>query len=72
MRGPLHALLRLRGVEIGDELPAVLAGCAKRWSIDIGPLAHLREATDAALDALVGLLDAAIRDVDSTTEETPA
>lgn len=72
MRGPLHALLRLRGVEIGDELPAVLGGCAKRWSLDVGPLSRVRESTDAALDALVGLLDAAIRDVDSTTKENPA
>jgi predicted nucleotidyltransferase len=70
MRGPLHALLRLRGVEVGDELPAVLAASAKRWSLDVGPLSRVRESADAAHDALVGLLDAAIRDVDSTTKET--
>jgi predicted nucleotidyltransferase len=69
MRGPLHALLRLRGVDVGDELPTVLGASAKRWNIDLGPLSRAREATDAALDALVGLLDAAIRDVDSTTED---
>jgi predicted nucleotidyltransferase len=70
MRGPLHALLRLRGVEVGDDLPAVLAASAKRWSLELAALSRAREATDAALDALVGLLDAAIRDVDSNPSET--
>lgn len=69
MRGPLHALLRLRGVEVGDELPAVLGASEKRWKIDLAPLSRVRESTDAALDALVALLDAAIRDVDSNTED---
>ncbi len=71
IRGPLHALLHLRGVEVGDELAAVLGGCAKRFAIDIAALSRVRESAEAAHDALVQLLDAAVRDVDTTSRQEP-
>ena len=71
VRGPLHALLRLRGQELGDELAEVLAAAAKRYELDAAPLSRAREAADAAYDTLVRLLDAAIADVDDTSTVTP-
>jgi predicted nucleotidyltransferase len=68
-RGPLHALLRLRGEELGDDLAGVLAAASKRYGLEPAPLSRAREAADAAYDALVRLLDAAIADVDDTSKE---
>lgn len=68
IRGPLHALLRLRGHELGDDLAGVLAAACKRYALDPAPLSRAREAADAAYDALVRLLDAAIADVDDTSK----
>jgi predicted nucleotidyltransferase len=64
LRSPLHALLLLRGIAVGDDAPAVLSACATRYGVDIAALALVREDGDAAHDALVRLLDAAIADVD--------
>lgn len=69
MRGPLHALLRLRGIEVTDDIAAVLAAAGKRWKVDVGPLSRVREAVDAAHDTLTKLLDAAIADADASTED---
>lgn len=69
IRGPLHALLRLRGSTGGDDVASVLRACAERYTLDLAALARAREATDAACDTLVKLLDAAIHDVDATTKE---
>lgn len=66
VRGPLHALLRLRGETVGDELAEVLAAVAKRYAIDVAALSRARESAAPAYDALVRLLDAAIADVDTT------
>lgn len=69
IRGPLHALLRLRGVALdSDTLPAVLAGCATRYRLELGALSRTREDAEAAHDALTRLLDAAIADVDHTEQ----
>lgn len=69
IRGPLHALLRLRGIEISDDTASVLTASAKRWKVDLAPLARVREAADAAHDILTKLLDAAIADADTRTED---
>jgi predicted nucleotidyltransferase len=70
VRGPLHALLRLRGIDIPDDLASVLAAAGKRWSIDLVSLGRVREAADAAHDTLTKLLDAAIADADASTEDS--
>ncbi len=64
LRGPLHALLVLRGRSSADDLPAVLAACAEHLGLDLAALARVREAPTAAYDNLVCLLDAAIARVD--------
>ncbi len=65
IRGPLHALLGLKGVACDDRLEAVLAAAGKAWGIDCAPLARLASEPEAAHTALRALLDAAIHDVDS-------
>jgi len=72
LRGPLHALLRLRGIAVADALPAVLAAAGERWTIETGPLSHVRDDPTHAYDILVRLLDAAIADVDAITEGGPS
>lgn len=68
IRGPLHALLRLRGVTVADTLPDVLGAAGQRWSIETRALSDVRSDPSAAHDILVQLLDAAIADVDAITE----
>jgi len=69
IRGPLHALLRLRGTAVeSDVLSAVLAGCATRYRLELGALSRTREDAEAAHLALTRLLDAAIADVDHTEQ----
>ncbi len=67
-RDPLWALLDLRGEAGDDTLDAVLAGCAKAYSIDLAPLRRVREQPKAAFDTLGALFDKALTDVDSREE----
>jgi predicted nucleotidyltransferase len=64
IRGPLWALLALRGDKVEDRLEPVLQAAARVYSLDLGPLRRAREAARPAHDALVKLLDAALEDVD--------
>lgn len=64
LRGPLHALLSLRGTPCEPRLPDVLAAAAAAWGIDLAPLSHPREAPREAHGALVRLLATAIDEVD--------
>jgi predicted nucleotidyltransferase len=64
-RDPLWSLLELRGEATDDSLDAVLAGCAKAYSIDLAPLRKMREQPKAAFDTLGALFDAALADVDA-------
>jgi hypothetical protein len=64
-RDPLFALLELRGEATSDTMDAVLAGCAKAYSIDLAPLRRVREEPKVAFDTLGKLFDAALTDVDS-------
>jgi hypothetical protein len=65
MRGPLHALLRLKGIACDDRLEPVLAAAGKAYGVETGPLTHPAASPEAAHTALRGLLDAAIHDVDT-------
>jgi predicted nucleotidyltransferase len=69
IRGPLHALLALRGVASDDRLEAVLAACAKAYGVDTAPLLQVSAKPEAAHAALRALLDAAIDDADRIEEE---
>lgn len=64
LRGPLHALLALKGTAGDDRLEAVLAAVGAAYGVDTGPLLKIQEDSAAAHAALRKLLDAAIEDVD--------
>jgi hypothetical protein len=64
IRGPLHALLKLKGLEADDRLEAVLAAAGKAYGIDTAPLRTVAASPEPAHTALRALLDAAIQDVD--------
>lgn len=67
IRGPLHALLGLHGIngdDGDDDLATVLAGAGKHLGVDVVPLQRVHEAPDAAYEALTALLARAVEDVD--------
>jgi predicted nucleotidyltransferase len=68
LRGPLRALLALRGRDVGDDFDAVLGGACALYGVDPAALRQVREAPDAALGALTTLLSAAVDDVDRMDE----
>lgn len=71
-RSALRALLALRGVEVDDQLDAVVAAAADRYGMDAAPLRRTREDGRAAFTALARLLDAAIVDVEALDPATAA
>ncbi|WP_437736085.1 nucleotidyltransferase domain-containing protein [Sorangium sp. So ce1335] len=75
IRGPLHALLGLRGIngdDGDDDLAAVLAGAGEHLGVDVAPLQRVHEAPVAAYEALVALLARAVEDVDRLEREEAA
>lgn len=64
LRGPLHALLHIKGTRCDDKLAAVLEATGKAYGIDTAPLLKVAAAPEAAHTALRAVLDAAILDVD--------
>ncbi len=72
IRGPLHALLGLHGIEGGDDLGAVLAGAGKLLGVDVAPLQRVHEAPGAAYAALAELLARAVDDVDRLEHQEAA
>jgi hypothetical protein len=64
IRGPLHALLILKGVAVDDRLEAVLEAAGKAYGLDTAPLLRVSTAPEAAHATLRTLLDAAVHDVD--------
>jgi predicted nucleotidyltransferase len=64
IRGPLHALLLLKGTACDDRLEAVLEATGKAYGVDTAPLLRVASAPEAAHKALRSVLDAAIQDVD--------
>lgn len=65
VRGPLRALLALRGETVEDRLDLVLVASARAYNVDAGPLRRPREEPEAAFTALAKLLDAALAEVDA-------
>jgi predicted nucleotidyltransferase len=64
-RGPLWALLALRGEKVDDNLFTVLDAAGKAYGLDVGPLRRVREESTTAYAALAKLLDAALAEVDA-------
>ncbi len=64
LRGPLFALLRLRGQQQPDQLEAVFDGVGRLYGLDLQALTQARQAPRPAYAALVTLLDRALADVD--------
>jgi predicted nucleotidyltransferase len=64
-RDPLWSLMQMRGEKVDDSIEAVLAACAKAYSLDLDPLEKVRENAKAAFDTLGKLIDKALHDVDS-------
>jgi predicted nucleotidyltransferase len=64
VRGPLHALLLLKGLPSDDRLEAVLEATGKAYGIDTTPLLRVASVPEMAHTALRTVLDAAIQDVD--------
>lgn len=65
VRSPLRALLERKGITVEDDLPSVLKVSGQTFKVDVNALARVDEDPAAAHDALVELLDRAIRDVDA-------
>ncbi len=65
IRGPLHALLDLKGITCAADLGTVLEKSGEVWKVDVAPLRKARETPDAAHSALVDLLTKAIVDVNT-------
>jgi predicted nucleotidyltransferase len=70
LRGPLWALLALRGETVASSVDAVLRAAGTAYSIDIAPLARAREASKPAYTTLAKLVDAALADVDARETST--
>jgi predicted nucleotidyltransferase len=64
IRGPLLALLGLRGQKVDDHLDAVLKAAGAAYEVDVAPLLRPREDLARAHEALEKLLGAAVADVD--------
>ncbi len=64
IRGPLRALLALRGIEVSDGLDEVLARAGAQYGVEIKPLSAVHSAPAEAHAALEKLLAAAVDDVD--------
>lgn len=65
IRGPLAALLGMKGVKVDGDLASVLAKAGETWGVDVAPLRAPREKPIEAHGALVKLLDAAVAEVDA-------
>ena len=64
IRGPLHALLRLKGVSCDDTVSTVLHETGKAYGVDTAPLLRVHEDPAAAHAAFRKLIDTAVDDVD--------
>jgi predicted nucleotidyltransferase len=64
IRAPLFALLDLHGIEVVDELDAVLTAAGKLLDVDVAPLRYTSEAPGEAHEALTKLLARAVDDAD--------
>jgi predicted nucleotidyltransferase len=65
LRSPMHALLRLRGVEVDHQLADVLREACTLYRVETDALLDYEGNPTRAYDALIQLLDAAVADVDA-------
>lgn len=65
IRGPLAALLTMKGVKVDGDLASVLEKASETWDVDVAALRAPREKPAEAHGALVKLLDAAVAEVDA-------
>jgi len=64
VRGPLHALLCLKGVSCDDTLETVMKEAGKAYGLDTAPLLRVREDPKAGHAAFRSVMDAAVEDAD--------
>jgi predicted nucleotidyltransferase len=72
LRGPLHALLRLRGTSCDDTLSAVYGETGKAYGIDTAPLLRVLDDPAAAHAAFRQLLEAAVHEADRLNTGSPS
>jgi predicted nucleotidyltransferase len=69
IRGALHALFALKGIEVADDLQSVFAQAEKTYGLDLAALFGVHEKPVRAHEAIEKLLAAAVEDVDRMDEE---
>lgn len=65
VRGPLHALLRLKGIACAPDLASVVSKASETYGVDPAPLRAAREQPESAHTAFGTLLDRAIDEVNA-------
>jgi len=70
VRAPLHALLKLKGIDCSADLAAVTAKACEVYGVEIEPLRAAREAPESGHAAFTTLLDKAIDEVNAMPEGT--
>jgi predicted nucleotidyltransferase len=65
VRGPFHALLKLKGIVTAPDLPTVLTKICEAYGVDPAPLRAARESPEAAYAAFTTLLDKAVHEVNA-------
>lgn len=69
VRGPLHALLELKGIACDDDLASVLTKSGEVWGADAATIRKAKEEPGKAHDALVALLAKATDDADKMEDK---
>lgn len=70
LRGPMAALLTLKGHEVDDRLEPVLNEVGRVWQLDLEPLRRRADDPGAALEALMRLLAVLVDEVDEHGDES--
>lgn len=70
VRGPLHALLGLKGIACPPDLGSVVAKACELYGVDPAPLRAARESPESAHAAFGALLDKAIHEVNAMENVT--
>jgi predicted nucleotidyltransferase len=69
IRGPLRALLALKGIDGADDLVTVLEQAGKTYDVDVAPLFNVHETPARAHEAMEKLLAATVDDADRLDDE---
>lgn len=70
LRGPMHALLALKGHEVDDRLESVLSEVARVWQLDVEPLRRRAEDALGAVEALMQVLTVLVNEADEHATES--